>query len=90
MDPTPATHSWTVEALPETILQRGADNPTNDTEATFAFDSTDSDVTFECALDEAVDDAVFSPCTSPHTYTDLIFGEHDFAVRAVDSTATST
>ena len=57
VDPTPATHSWTVEALPETILQAAPDNPTNDTEATFAFGSTDTDVTFECALDEAVDDA---------------------------------
>ena len=25
------------------------------------------------------------PCTSPQTYTDLIFGEHDFAVRAMDA-----
>ena len=28
---------------------------------------------------------VRSPCTSPQVYTDLIFGEHVFAVRAVDA-----
>ena len=46
---------------------------------------TCADATFECALDEAADSGTFTPCSSPITYTGLVFGEHAFAVRAVDS-----
>ena len=89
VDPTPASYQWTVESLPETTLLTVPENPTDDPTATFTFSSDKPGATFECALDEAVDDEVFSPCTSPHTYTQLIFGTHDFAVRAVDAAATS-
>ena len=52
--------------------------------ATFTFTSNLQNVTFECALDEAVEGG-FAPCSSPVTYENLIFGEHDFAVRAKDA-----
>ena len=84
-DPTPATYVWTVTPSPDTaIINRPAD-PSDGSSATFTFVSNVSGATFECALDEAVDAGSFSPCTSPKTYTNLIFGEHDFAVRARDA-----
>jgi large repetitive protein len=82
---TPATHAWTIQAPPDTTLLTFPTDPTEETTATFTFDSDQDGVTFECALDEAVDDQVFTPCSSPHTYNDLIFGEHEFAVRAIDA-----
>ena len=82
---TPATRAWTVLAPPDTTLLTHPDAQTNDTTAEFTFSSDQSGITFECALDEAVDDLVFVPCSSPQTYDNLIFGEHDFAVRAIDA-----
>ena len=82
---TPATYAWTVLAPPDTTLLTFPADPTEETTATFTFSSDQSGVTFQCALDEAVDDQVFVPCSSPQTYTDLIFGEHEFAVRAIDA-----
>ena len=85
VDPTPASHRWTVRPLPDTaIIERPAD-PTDSRSARFSFVSNLPGVTFECALDDAVDSLSFTPCTSPVTYDNLIFGEHDFAVRAVDA-----
>ena len=82
---TPATRAWTVLAPPDTTLLTFPEDLSEETTATFTFSSDQSGVTFQCALDEAVDDLVFVPCSSPQTYTDLIFGEHDFAVRAIDA-----
>ena len=82
VDTTPAEWLWTVSPTPETTLTATPPLSTNDKTATFEFTSDLSGVTFECALDAAVDDEVFVPCTSPKTYTNLIFGSHDFAVRA--------
>jgi hypothetical protein len=48
-------------------------------QATFAF--TASAATFKCALD----DAEFSPCTSPKTVQNLDEGSHIFAVHAIDA-----
>ena len=84
-DPTPDSHRWTISAMPETTLQTFPDNPTDDPNATFTFTGTPAGATFECALDEAVDDEVFAPCSSPHSYVGLIYGSHDFAVRARDA-----
>ena len=60
-------------------------NPSENPTARFEFSSDQDGVTYECALDEAVDDQVWVPCTSPKTYTGLIYGEHAFAVRAIDA-----
>lgn len=54
------------------------------TTATFSFRAEQSDsgeVTFECRLDEGL----FSPCTSPQTYSSLAPGAHSSEVRAVDA-----
>ncbi len=85
VDPTPASYTWTQTAVPDTaIIQRPAD-PTDSRTARFTFTSNLSGVTFECALDEGVESGGFFPCASGITYFDLVFGEHDFAVRAKDA-----
>ena len=84
-DPTPASYRWTVRPLPDTAIINRPGDPSTTNSATFTFVSNLPGVTFECALDEAVDSQSFSPCTSPVTYSNLIFGEHDFAVRAKDA-----
>ena len=76
-------YEWTVSPLPETIIRTNPPAVTNNKTASFTFDSDLAGARFECALDEAVDDEVFTPCVSGITYTNLIFGSHDFAVRAV-------
>ncbi|HEV2951400.1 MAG TPA: hypothetical protein VGZ51_04800, partial [Actinomycetota bacterium] len=84
-DITAASYTWIVKPLPDTaIINRPADPSDSDT-ATFTFVSNLADATFECALDEAADSGTFTPCASGITYTGLLFGEHAFAVRAVDA-----
>jgi hypothetical protein len=51
---------------------------TNSTTADFAFTSTPPGSTFECSLDEAA----FTACTSPKSYSKLKAGNHNFTVRA--------
>jgi CSLREA domain-containing protein len=82
LDATPASYQWTVTPLPETFIDSMPADPTESTDATFAFSSDQPGVTFECALDDA---PVFLACTSPLTYTGLALGEHDFFVRARDA-----
>ena len=79
LDATPVSYGWTVTAAPETAIESGPDAATESASATFAF-VTDHGVAFECALD----DALFSSCSSPVTYDGLALGEHEFAVRAKD------
>jgi hypothetical protein len=68
---------------PETTLDlSGPSGTVNTNSATFAFSSSDVDVTsFECSLDGVP----FEPCTSPKEYANLSEGQHTFSVRAVDS-----
>jgi hypothetical protein len=84
-DPTPANYDWTITAGPpalDTIINSGpaADSggATNNTSATFNFTSTVGGSTFACSLDNAA----FSVCTSPKTYTKLKAGNHNFRVQA--------
>ena len=74
-----------VRPLPDTALINRPADPTDSSTATFTFVSNLADATFECALDEAADSGTFTPCASGITYTGLLFGEHAFAVRAVDA-----
>ena len=84
-DASPASHLWTIGPVPDTaIISHPPEAAPNGT-ATFRFASTMQNVTFECAIDEMVENLVFLPCSNPQTYTDLIFGEHEFAVRARDA-----
>jgi hypothetical protein len=81
-DPTPATRSFTLDRNPPTTtITSGPSGPTGDSTPTFGFTSPDSDVTYECR----VDDAAFEACSNPHTTAELDDGEHIFQVRAVDS-----
>jgi hypothetical protein len=82
VDPTPATHQWSVEPLPETTIDSGPADPTESRTAAFEFSSDRPGATFECRLDE---EPGFTPCESGKTYTDLADGEHDFFVRAKDA-----
>ena len=84
-DPTPAVHSWTIEPLPDTTITSAPAEATDDRDATFTFESDQPGVTFECALDDAVSAGSFSPCESGVTYPGLVFGDHEFAVRARDA-----
>ena len=80
-DPTPATHSWTIDlTAPETTIQSGPSPSTSLTSATFTF-SSEAGAAFECRLDGGA----FGGCTSPKIYTGLHEGTHTFAVRATDS-----
>jgi hypothetical protein len=80
-DASPASDSWTIDLIgPATTIVNGPPTLTNSTGATFTF-SSEAGTTFECSLD----DAPFSACKSPHTYSDVGQGPHLFAVRAVDT-----
>src|SRR5215213_2307639 len=63
-----------------TIIDSGLLGLSNSSSASFNFSSTSAGATFECKLDEAA----FSACTSPATFTSLTDGSHTFAVRALD------
>ena len=66
---------------PDTIIDSGPSNPTNSTNASFTFHSTESDSTFECK----VDSGSWSSCTSPKSYSGVAEGNHTFYVKATDS-----
>jgi CSLREA domain-containing protein len=85
VDPTPASHTWTIEppavgVPPDTTIDSGPDVTTGSGSATFTFSSNEPDVTFECSLDGGA----FVECTSPQAYSGLSPGVHTFAVRAID------
>lgn len=86
VDPTPASHTWTTEGEPETTILSGPLAETDSTEATFTFASDQAGATFECALDGAM---VFTACSSPVTFTDVPYGEHQLLVRAVSPLGTA-
>ncbi|MGC8928466.1 MAG: hypothetical protein ACP5QK_11145 [Myxococcota bacterium] len=80
-DNTPACYQWTIDITPpDTIILNHPSNPTNQTIASFEFDSNEPGSTFECSLDNSA----FTPCTSPKVYTGLGSNIHTFRVRAVD------
>ena len=87
VDPTPAIHRWTLGAGPDTAITSGPEEAVQETTATFTFASNLSGVRFECAIDEMVENLFFLPCGTggPWTFSDLLFGEHELLVRAVDA-----
>jgi MYXO-CTERM domain-containing protein len=83
VDPTPASHTWTVDlTAPDTTLVLTPADPSHTASATFSFISNKADVDFECKRDDAL---AFTPCTSPLEYTELTEGPHTFQVRAMDA-----
>ncbi len=62
-DPSPASITWVIDqTAPNTVVTSGPPSPTNSTNATFTFTSTEAG-TFQCRLDGA---AVFTACSTPH------------------------
>ncbi len=84
VDPTPATHTWSILGVfvtvtngpayiaPEEIGEPAEGGETTDTTATFEFEANVVDTTFLCSLDMGP----FVACTSPTTYMGLVPGEH--------------
>jgi hypothetical protein len=82
LDPTPATHSWTVDLTPpSTTITDGPSGVVPIASASFTFTSSEADSTFGCS----VDGGAFAACTSPAALTGLAQGAHSFAVRATDA-----
>ncbi len=82
VDATPAVNTWTVDTVaPESSFTLTPSDPTNDTDPSFAFTSTEGGSTFQCRLDGGA----WSACTSPATVGPLADGSHTFEVRATDS-----
>ena len=87
--PRPPPRAKTTRAVrarpsrPETRLEEKPAGRTSEATATFRYASSESDATFECALDEG---AGFEPCPAGgREYRDLRPGQHAFQVRAVDA-----
>jgi hypothetical protein len=89
VDPTPAIHSWTIEAVtapppdadaPETTITAGPSGTTRSTSVSFEFGSDEAGSSFECRLDGGA----WTPCSSPQAYSSLSAGAHTFYVRATD------
>jgi hypothetical protein len=64
---------------PDTQIKQGPDPITASTSASFTYASSDPFATNECQLD---DELVWTPCSSPRTYTNLGAGTHRFRVRS--------
>ena len=84
LEEPPASYTWTVEVpstscCPTRPSTTAPLDPTTDANATFTFSADQFNTTFECSLDLAL----FTACTSPHTYNDIAEGDHTFQVRAV-------
>ncbi|RYZ02713.1 MAG: hypothetical protein EOO73_30595 [Myxococcales bacterium] len=81
VDPTPATHPWTVDtAPPETTIPTFEPSPTNDVSGDFVFASSEVGSTFECRVDAAA----FAPCSAAFSTTALGAGPHTIEARATD------
>jgi Concanavalin A-like lectin/glucanases superfamily/Bacterial Ig-like domain/Calcineurin-like phosphoesterase len=81
VDPTPATSTWSVDALPpETTVTSGPAAQTASSSVSLAFSASESGSSFECRIDGGA----WTDCTSPAAYTNLADGAHDFEVRATD------
>jgi hypothetical protein len=90
VDPTPATQTWTVEAIappppdttaPDTAIASGPSGSTTSTEAAFGFTSSEPGSSFACKLDGGS----WASCASPKSFTGLTVGSHAFSVRATDA-----
>ncbi|MEW5851248.1 MAG: DUF4215 domain-containing protein [Myxococcota bacterium] len=65
---------------PVVDILSGPSNPTRSTSATFLFAAQEPVVEYQCRLGSGV----FTPCTSPMTYSSLAEGSYTFEVRALD------
>ncbi len=65
----------------DTYIVSHPTNPANSTSATFLFEATKTEASFECSLDRDS----FTPCSNPMEYTGLAGGNHRFKVRTIDT-----
>ncbi|RPJ33463.1 MAG: hypothetical protein EHM35_10520, partial [Planctomycetaceae bacterium] len=79
IDPSPASHSWTVVTQPVATILSGPDSESNVRSATFTFSADQDGSTFECSLDLGP----YETCVSPHSIDGLADGSHQFAVQAL-------
>lgn len=68
---------------PVTTIESGPGQAEPSPNVTFEFSADEGSVRFECRLD-SFDDAAWTACVSPRTYTGLHYGRHSFQVRAID------
>ncbi len=76
--------TYTLNPVPDTIIDNGPGASSNSASATFTFHSTQANATFECVLDGSAP----APCTSPTTYSGTADGSHTFTVRSATSGGT--
>ena len=82
LDPTPATHAWTVDqTAPNTSFVSTPANPSANPTPTFGLGSTETPSTFECDLDGGG----WSACSTPFTTPPLGNGSHTLKARATDA-----
>jgi hypothetical protein len=92
VDATPATRSWSVEAVtpppppadttaPDTSITSGPQSSTTSTSASFGIAASESGAALACKLDSGS----WGACSSPKSYSGLAVGSHTFAVRATDA-----
>ena len=75
-------YTWTIDTLaPQTALSSTPPGRSGSAAATFTFAGSEGGSSFACRLD----DAGFSACGSPKTYSNLRDGIHTFRVQAIDS-----
>jgi hypothetical protein len=76
------TFSWTIDLTPPAVprIGSGPSDPTNASNASFAFSDSEAGLAFGCQLDGGG----FATCTSPAAYSGVGAGTHTFAVRATD------
>jgi hypothetical protein len=66
---------------PETLIFGGPAIQTTSTTARFFLTASEPGATYECSLDEAA----WSSCPTPTSYSGLELGPHQFAARAIDA-----
>jgi hypothetical protein len=83
-DPTPASHSWTVDTVaPTATIDSQPLGPSPGGSAAFAFHASESS-SFECSLQLSGDPDDYAACSSGKTYTGLDDGEYTFKLRPTD------
>ena len=80
VDPTPASHAWTVVGEPETTILSRPPAMSASASATFTFTSDQEDVTFMCSVDGSVP----VRCKSGFIAGPLTQDTHEFEVYAVN------
>jgi hypothetical protein len=84
-DNTPATRNFYVDTVaPETTINTGPSNPTNNTAPQVSFSANEPDATFECRLDSPSATGTYQSCTSPRTLSTTAQGSYTLLVRATD------